>query len=69
MADRTPVLGGTAAEAALRYALPGTGQAGRTPGGRLAELGHEVRLGSRTRETTAACSGPPPRGPAGAGGG
>jgi predicted dinucleotide-binding enzyme len=48
------VNGGTAAEVAMRYAVLGTGQVGRTLGGRLVELGHEVWLGSRTRDNTAA---------------
>ncbi|MGA5898827.1 NADPH-dependent F420 reductase [Streptomyces venetus] len=38
----------------MRYAVLGTGQVGRTLGGRLVELGHEVRLGSRTRDNPAA---------------
>ncbi|MEU3890546.1 NAD(P)-binding domain-containing protein [Streptomyces sp. NPDC029041] len=38
----------------MRYGVLGTGQVGRTLGGRLVELGHEVRLGSRTADNTAA---------------
>lgn len=38
----------------MRYAVLGTGQVGRTLGGRLVRLGHEVRLGSRTPDNTAA---------------
>jgi predicted dinucleotide-binding enzyme len=38
----------------MRYAVLGTGQVGRTLGGRLVELGHAVRLGSRTRDNAAA---------------
>ncbi|EFL30635.1 NADPH-dependent F420 reductase [Streptomyces viridochromogenes DSM 40736] len=38
----------------MRYAVLGTGQVGRTLGGRLVELGHEVRLGSRTADNPAA---------------
>ncbi|AXE84332.1 NAD(P)-binding domain-containing protein [Streptomyces sp. Go-475] len=38
----------------MRYAVLGTGEVGRTLGGRLVELGHEVTLGSRTRENPAA---------------
>ncbi|MET8246854.1 NAD(P)-binding domain-containing protein [Streptomyces sp. NPDC005202] len=33
----------------MRYAVVGTGEVGRTLGGTLVELGHEVRLGSRTQ--------------------
>ncbi|GGY31413.1 NADPH-dependent F420 reductase [Streptomyces djakartensis] len=38
----------------MRYAVLGTGEVGRTLGGRLVELGHEVRLGSRTPDNPAA---------------
>ncbi|MFI6376767.1 NADPH-dependent F420 reductase [Streptomyces sp. NPDC050546] len=38
----------------MRYAVLGTGDVGRTLGTRLVELGHEVRLGSRTRDNPAA---------------
>ncbi|MEU0199685.1 MULTISPECIES: NAD(P)-binding domain-containing protein [unclassified Streptomyces] len=38
----------------MRYAVLGTGEVGRTLGGRLVELGHEVTLGSRTRDNPAA---------------
>ncbi|WP_030894174.1 NADPH-dependent F420 reductase [Streptomyces sp. NRRL S-474] len=38
----------------MRYAVLGTGEVGRTLGGRLVELGHEVRLGSRTSGNPAA---------------
>ncbi|MGX1566080.1 NADPH-dependent F420 reductase [Streptomyces sp. NPDC055506] len=38
----------------MRYAVLGTGDVGRTLGGRLVELGHEVWLGSRTRDNPAA---------------
>ncbi|MET9763273.1 NAD(P)-binding domain-containing protein [Streptomyces sp. NPDC006372] len=38
----------------MRYAVLGTGVVGRTLGGKLVELGHEVRLGSRTRDNPAA---------------
>ncbi|MEU6279197.1 NAD(P)-binding domain-containing protein [Streptomyces sp. NPDC047028] len=34
----------------MRYAVLGTGEVGRTLGGRLVELGHEVTLGSRTND-------------------
>ena len=37
----------------MRYAVLGTGDVGRTLGGKLAELGHEVRLGSRTPDNPA----------------
>ncbi|WP_033307283.1 NAD(P)-binding domain-containing protein [Streptomyces iakyrus] len=49
----------------MRYAVLGTGQVGRTLGGRLVELGHEVRLGSRTRDTTAAVQWAAAAGPGG----
>ncbi|MFJ7336451.1 NADPH-dependent F420 reductase [Streptomyces sp. NPDC101110] len=52
----------------MRYAVLGTGQVGRTLGGRLVELGHEVRLGSRTPDNTAAVQWAAAAGPrAGAG--
>ncbi|MEV5874824.1 NAD(P)-binding domain-containing protein [Streptomyces sp. NPDC052101] len=38
----------------MRYAVLGTGEVGRTLGGRLVELGHEVTLGSRTRDNPVA---------------
>src|SRR5207253_2668808 len=38
----------------MRYAVLGTGDVGRTLGGRLAELGHEVTLGSRTKDNPTA---------------
>jgi 8-hydroxy-5-deazaflavin:NADPH oxidoreductase len=38
----------------MRYAVLGTGQVGRTLGGKLVELGHEVTLGSRTKDNPAA---------------
>ncbi|MGW3286653.1 NADPH-dependent F420 reductase [Streptomyces sp. NPDC001002] len=38
----------------MRYAILGTGEVGRTLGGKLAELGHEVTLGSRTKDNPAA---------------
>jgi NADPH-dependent F420 reductase len=38
----------------MRYAVLGTGDVGRTLGGKLAELGHEVTLGSRTKDNQAA---------------
>jgi hypothetical protein len=53
------VIGGTAAKVAMRYAVPGTGQAGRTLGGRLAEPGTgsgSARARGRPRPP---CSGPP----------
>ncbi|MFJ9819025.1 NADPH-dependent F420 reductase [Streptomyces sp. NPDC101151] len=34
----------------MRYAVLGTGEVGRTLGGRLVELGYDVTLGSRTRD-------------------
>ncbi|MFS4092366.1 NADPH-dependent F420 reductase [Streptomyces sp. AF1A] len=34
----------------MRYGVLGTGEVGRTLGGRLVELGHEVTLGSRTKD-------------------
>ncbi|MFF6950964.1 NADPH-dependent F420 reductase [Streptomyces iakyrus] len=49
----------------MRYAVLGTGQVGRTLGGRLVELGHEVRLGSRTRDNTAAVQWAAAAGPGG----
>ncbi|GAA2242549.1 MULTISPECIES: NAD(P)-binding domain-containing protein [Streptomyces] len=52
----------------MRYAVLGTGQVGRTLGGRLVELGHEVRLGSRTPDNAAAVQWAAAAGPrAGAG--
>ncbi|KOV94956.1 NADP oxidoreductase [Streptomyces sp. NRRL B-1140] len=52
----------------MRYGVLGTGQVGRTLGGRLVELGHEVRLGSRTADNTAAVQWAAAAGPrAGAG--
>ncbi|MET9393473.1 NAD(P)-binding domain-containing protein [Streptomyces sp. NPDC006624] len=48
----------------MRYGVLGTGQVGRTLGGRLVELGHEVRLGSRTRDNTAAVRWAAAAGPA-----
>ncbi|OIJ66907.1 NADPH-dependent F420 reductase [Streptomyces mangrovisoli] len=38
----------------MRYAVLGTGDVGRTLGGRLVGLGHEVVLGSRTKDNPAA---------------
>ena len=38
----------------MRYAVLGTGEVGRTLGTKLAELGHEVTLGSRTKDNPAA---------------
>ncbi|MFJ3307752.1 NADPH-dependent F420 reductase [Streptomyces sp. NPDC086549] len=38
----------------MRYAVLGTGEVGRTLGGKLAELGHEVTLGSRTKDNPTA---------------
>ncbi|WP_327427048.1 NADPH-dependent F420 reductase [Streptomyces sp. NBC_01236] len=38
----------------MRYAVLGTGEVGRTLGGKLIELGHEVSLGSRTKDNPAA---------------
>ncbi|MEU9478612.1 NAD(P)-binding domain-containing protein [Streptomyces sp. NPDC048191] len=38
----------------MRCAVLGTGEVGRTLGGRLVELGHEVTLGSRTRDNPVA---------------
>ncbi|EST20790.1 NADPH-dependent F420 reductase [Streptomyces roseochromogenus] len=38
----------------MRYAVLGTGEVGRTLGGRLVELGHEVTLGSRTKDNPVA---------------
>jgi predicted dinucleotide-binding enzyme len=38
----------------MRIAMLGTGMVGRTLGGRLAELGHEVRLGTRDPAATRA---------------
>ncbi|MFD0287803.1 NAD(P)-binding domain-containing protein [Streptomyces lutosisoli] len=51
----------------MRYAVLGTGEVGRTLGGKLVELGHEVSLGSRTKDNPAAVewadSAGPGRGP------
>ncbi|MFF3615818.1 NADPH-dependent F420 reductase [Streptomyces sp. NPDC002580] len=38
----------------MRYAVLGTGDVGRTLAGKLVELGHEVTLGSRTKDNEAA---------------
>jgi len=38
----------------MRYAILGTGDVGRALGGKLAELGHEVTLGSRTKDNPTA---------------
>ena len=38
----------------MRYAVLGTGDVGRTLAGKLAELGHEVTLGSRTKDNPTA---------------
>ncbi|MGW2029358.1 NADPH-dependent F420 reductase [Streptomyces sp. NPDC001811] len=38
----------------MRYAVLGTGEVGRTLAGRLLELGHEVTLGSRSRDNPVA---------------
>ncbi|WEO98774.1 NAD(P)-binding domain-containing protein [Streptomyces sp. FXJ1.172] len=38
----------------MRYGVLGTGEVGRTLAGRLVELGHEVTLGSRTRDNPVA---------------
>ncbi|MFJ8111439.1 NADPH-dependent F420 reductase [Streptomyces sp. NPDC096132] len=38
----------------MRYAVLGTGQVGRTLGGKLVALGHEVTLGSRTQDNPVA---------------
>jgi predicted dinucleotide-binding enzyme len=38
----------------MRYAVLGTGTVGRTLGGKLVELGHEVTLGSRSKDNPAA---------------
>lgn len=42
------------AEVAMRYGVLGTGEVGRTLGGKLAELGHEVTLGSRSKDNPTA---------------
>jgi predicted dinucleotide-binding enzyme len=39
---------------AMRYSVLGTGEVGRTLGGKLVELGHEVSLGSRTKDNPGA---------------
>lgn len=49
-----PAVGGRTSEVTMRYAVLGTGDVGRTLGGRLAQLGHEVTLGSRTKDNPAA---------------
>ncbi|MFD8305924.1 NADPH-dependent F420 reductase [Streptomyces sp. NPDC059690] len=38
----------------MRYAVLGTGEVGRTLAGKLVDLGHEVTLGSRTKDNPAA---------------
>ncbi|MGW4564151.1 NADPH-dependent F420 reductase [Streptomyces sp. NPDC004561] len=38
----------------MRYGVLGTGEVGRALGGRLVELGHEVTLGSRTKDNPVA---------------
>ena len=38
----------------MRYAVLGTGDVGRTLGGKLVDLGHEVSLGSRSKDNPAA---------------
>ncbi|MEV6833641.1 NAD(P)-binding domain-containing protein [Streptomyces sp. NPDC051133] len=38
----------------MRYGVLGTGEVGRSLGGRLVELGHEVTLGSRTKDNPVA---------------
>ncbi|MCX5054850.1 MULTISPECIES: NADPH-dependent F420 reductase [unclassified Streptomyces] len=38
----------------MRYGVLGTGEVGRTLGGKLAELGHEVTLGSRSKDNPTA---------------
>jgi predicted dinucleotide-binding enzyme len=55
MARGPPVAGGLdAGGVTMRYAVLGTGEVGRTLGGKLVELGHEVSLGSRTKDNPAA---------------
>ena len=54
MARGPPTVGGNVAEATMRYAVLGTGMVGRTLGGKLVELGHEVTLGSRAKDNPAA---------------
>jgi predicted dinucleotide-binding enzyme len=40
----------------MRYGVLGTGQVGRALAGRLVEVGHEVRMGSRTSDNEAAAA-------------
>ena len=45
----------------MRYGVLGTGQVGRALAGRLVDVGHEVRMGSRTPGNEAAAAWPKPR--------
>ncbi|WP_055587648.1 NADPH-dependent F420 reductase [Streptacidiphilus griseoplanus] len=49
----------------MRFAVIGTGGVGRTLGSRLLTLGHEVALGSRTKDNAAALAWAEQSGPAG----
>jgi glycerol-3-phosphate dehydrogenase len=40
----------------MRYGVLGTGQVGRALAGRLVDVGHEVRMGSRTSDNEAAAA-------------
>lgn len=49
----------------MRYAVLGTGEVGRTLAGKLVALGHEVTLGSRTKDNAAALAWAQEAGPGG----
>ncbi|MCM2417609.1 MULTISPECIES: NADPH-dependent F420 reductase [unclassified Streptomyces] len=49
----------------MRYAVLGTGEVGRTLAGKLVALGHEVTLGSRTKDNPAALAWAQEAGPGG----
>lgn len=49
----------------MRYAVLGTGEVGRTLAGKLVALGHEVTLGSRTKDNAAALAWSQEAGPGG----
>ncbi|MFC9329022.1 NADPH-dependent F420 reductase [Kitasatospora sp. NPDC057015] len=52
----------------MRFGIIGTGTVGRTLAGKLLSLGHEVTIGSRSRESSAATSWADEAGPRGHGG-
>ena len=53
---RVPVRADFEGGMSMRYGVLGTGQVGRALAGRLVEVGHEVRMGSRTSDNEAAAA-------------